>query len=118
MEFHLGMWVDRNRGDWVLKLNKSLNGIKQASENCFDLLKTGLERRYYHQYQIYTCLFYRKYSVILSYVDDCVIVSHKQETTTSFINSLNNCPANYVSIYEGCFIVTTTGNLMVELGWR
>ena len=41
---------------------------------------------------ILTCVFYRKYSVISTYVDDCVIVLHKQETTKSLIESLNNGP--------------------------
>ena len=31
------------------------------------------------------CVFYRKYSVILTYVDDFVIVLHKQEKITSSI---------------------------------
>ena len=34
-----GMEVDGNRGEWVLKLNKSLYGLKQASANLSDLLK-------------------------------------------------------------------------------
>ena len=45
----LGMGVYGNIGEWVLKLNKSLYGLKQASENWFGLLKSGLERRVYHQ---------------------------------------------------------------------
>ena len=48
----------------------------------------------------------------------CVIVSHKQETITSLIESLNNGPEHYVSTYEVSFRVATTGNLMIELGWR
>ena len=44
---------------------------------------------------------YRKDSVILTYIDDCVIVSHKQETITSLIESLNNGPENYVLTDEG-----------------
>ena len=59
-------------------MNKSLHGISQASENWFDLLKTGLESSGYYQSQFDSCLFYRKDSVILTYVDYCVIVSHKQ----------------------------------------
>ena len=35
--------VDGNRGEWVLKLNKSLYVINKSSANWFDLLKTGLE---------------------------------------------------------------------------
>ena len=52
MDLPLGMGVDGNRGEWVLNTNKSLYGIKQASENWFDILKNGLERRGYHQYQV------------------------------------------------------------------
>ena len=48
----------------------------------------------------------------------CVILSHKQETITSLIESLNNGPEHYVSTYEVSFIVATTSNLMIELGWR
>ena len=32
MDIHLGMGVDVNKGEWVLKLNKSLYEIKQASK--------------------------------------------------------------------------------------
>ena len=56
----------------------------QASKwKLLDLLNNGLERRDYHQYKVDNCVFYIKYSVILTYVDDCVLVSHKQKTITS-----------------------------------
>ena len=58
--------------------------------------KTGLERRGYHKSQVDPCVLYRKYSVILTYVDDFGIVSYKQETITSLIESLKNGPENYV----------------------
>ena len=48
--------------------------------------KTGLERRGYHQPQVDPCVFYRKYSVILSYVDDCVIVSQKKRQSYYQLN--------------------------------
>ena len=38
MDISFGMGVDGNRGEWFLKLNKQLYGIKQASENWIDLL--------------------------------------------------------------------------------
>ena len=44
--------VDGNRVEWVIKSNKSLYGLNQASENWFDLIKNGLERRGYHQSQV------------------------------------------------------------------
>ena len=41
------------------------------------------------------CLFYRKYPIILTYVNDYVIVSHKQEKIILSIESLNNGPEIY-----------------------
>ena len=35
MDITLGIGVDGNRGEWVLKLNKSLYGLNQASVNWF-----------------------------------------------------------------------------------
>ena len=85
----------------MLKWNNSLYGIKQAGANWYDLLNNGIERSSYHQYQVDPCVFYRKYSAILTYVDDFVIVSHIQEAITPFIASLNNGPENYVLTDEG-----------------
>ena len=96
VEIFSGMVVDRNIVEWVIKFNKSLHGLKQASSNIFDLLKTGLERRGYHQSQVDPCVFYRNNWVILTSVDDCVIVSHKQETVVLLIESLNNGSEEYV----------------------
>ena len=41
MEIPLGIGVDGNRVEWILKLNKSLYGLKQEIDNWFDLLKTS-----------------------------------------------------------------------------
>ena len=38
MEIPLGMGVDGNRRECVLKLNKYLSGLNQASKNWFDLI--------------------------------------------------------------------------------
>ena len=67
------------------KVKKKIYILKKESANYFDILKNGLERRGYHQSQVYSCVFYRKDSIILTYVDDGVIVSHKQDTITSLI---------------------------------
>ena len=71
----LVMLVDGSRVEWVLKWNKSLIGINKSGENWCDLLNTGLEMIVYHQYQVDPCVFYRKDSVILTYVNYFVIVS-------------------------------------------
>ena len=77
MELPLGMVVDLNRVEWVLKLNKSLYGLKKVIANWFYHLKHGPEIRVCHQSQVDPCAFYRKESVILTYVDYFSIVSHK-----------------------------------------
>ena len=101
MELPLLMKVVVNIVKWVLNLNKILYGIQQASADWFNLLKTGLERRGWHKSQVDPCVFYWKYSFILTYIDDCVIVSHKQETITLLTELLHNGPENYVFIDEG-----------------
>ena len=67
----------------------------------FDLLKYDLERRGYHQSQFDPFAFYRKYSIILTYVYDFVIVSQKQDKITSLIELLNNGTENYVLTDKG-----------------
>ena len=57
--------------------------------------------RCYHQYQVDPCVFYRNQSVILTYVDGFIIVSHKQETIISLIEPLKNGPEKYVLTHEG-----------------
>ena len=97
----LEMRVDGNRGEWVLKLNKSLYVIKKASKYWFDLPGPGLERRGYHQYIVDPCVFYIKDSIILTYVDDFVIFTHTKDTIKSLIKSLNSFPENHVLTDEG-----------------
>ena len=69
----------------MIKFKNSLYGLNQASENLFGLLKTGLERMGYNQYQVDPYVLYRNDLFILTCVYDCVIVSHKQETIISLI---------------------------------
>ena len=101
MDIPLVIGFDRNIVDWVIKLNKSIYGIKQASANWFHLINTGLERTGYHKFQVDNCVFYRKDSVILTYVDDGIIVSYKQEKITSLKESPKNGPENVVLTDEG-----------------
>ena len=57
--------------------------------------------RGYHQYQVESCVFYRTDSVILTYVDNFLLVPQKQEKTTSLIESLKNGTGNDVLTNEG-----------------
>ena len=100
MELPLVIGVEGNRIEWVLNIKTSLYGLKQLSENWFDLLKNGIESRCNHQYQFEPCVLYRKYSYILTYVEIFFKVSHKKETITSLIESLKNGTENYCFTYE------------------
>ena len=41
IELTLGMVFEGNRGKYMIKSNKSLDVLKQASKNWFDILNTG-----------------------------------------------------------------------------
>ena len=62
------MGVERNRGGWILNLNKSLYGLKQAKCKLVWYSKNDLERRGYYQSQVESCVFYIK---IISYFNVC-----------------------------------------------
>ena len=94
------MVVDGNRVELVLNLKYIYLWTQSIKCKLVWSSKTGLERRAYHQFQFDPCVFYRKYSVILTCVDDCVIVSYKKDTITSLIGSLSNGPEDYVLKYE------------------
>ena len=60
--------------------------------NWFDILKTDLEGMSYHKSQVDSCLLYSKEPSILTYINDCVIVSHKKDLIMSLINYFKNGP--------------------------
>jgi hypothetical protein len=59
---------------YVLKLNKSLYGLKQAGYNWFAKLSNGLHNRGFMQSSINSCVFFGHKCIILTYVDDCIII--------------------------------------------
>ena len=73
---------------YVLKLNKNLYGLKQASLNWYDKLRDGLLARDFVPSVIYPC-FYVKYDrMILTYVDDCIIAGRSMKDIDSFVCSM------------------------------
>ena len=82
MELPYGFDVDGRRG-YILKLNKNLYGLKDASRTFWNMLKRGLEARgYQRQSSTDSCVFLGKDSVVLIYVDDCIVIQRKGSTAT------------------------------------
>jgi hypothetical protein len=89
MELPYGMQVPgRKNRDNVLKLKKNLYGLKQAGLNWFEYLKKGLEERDFKQSAVDPCVFYRHDAILLTYVDDCIVLSKKAETVDEIVDSL------------------------------
>jgi hypothetical protein len=86
---------------YVLKLNKSLYGLKQASFNWYEKLKTSLEDRNFKPSEIDPCLYIGNGMIVLTYVDDCIIIGPAMKEIDKFVESLKNGPENFVLTDEG-----------------
>ena len=65
---------------YVLKLKKSLYGLKQASLNWFEKLKQGLKDWVFTPSEIDPCLYLKENMVLLTYINDCIIISPSKES--------------------------------------
>ena len=103
MELPVGFDHEGSKGKYVIKLNKSLYGLKQAAHNWFQLLKSGLEARGYEQQsETDQCVFLGKNSIVLVYVDDCIIFSKKGSgIANKLISSLKDGHENFKFTDEG-----------------
>ena len=82
--------VDENRHKYCLALKSNLYGLKQAGFNWFEKLKCGLQMRGFIPSQIDKCVFYRHDCIVVTYVDDCIIISKQMNTIDNLISSLNH----------------------------
>ena len=108
---------DRNgRKDFILKLNKNLYGLKDVGHKFWNLLRDGLRARGYDQQsETDPCVFIGKECVILTYVDDCIMIQRRGSSAADdLIASLKDGPEK--------FEFTDDGNLEKYLGvdvhWR
>jgi hypothetical protein len=78
MELPVGIVVNSNPDNshaYVLKLKKSLYGLKQASLIWFQKLKQGLVDQGFTPSEIDPCLYLKENIVLLNYVDDFILIS-------------------------------------------
>ena len=65
--------------------------MKQSSANWYAYLKEGLERRgFKEESKADPCVFIKKSMIVLTYVDDCILISDKKEMLALFMTSLKN----------------------------
>jgi hypothetical protein len=103
MYLPIGFQVDTENESkcYILKLNKSLYGLKQASLNLFEKLKQGLIDHGFHLSAINPCLYFKKGMIIIIYVDDCIIVSDSMKDINTYVKFMKDCPEGYVLTDEG-----------------
>ena len=90
-----------SKDEYLISLKSSLYGLKQSSTNWYDFLKKGLERRGFCESKADNCVFMKKGMIILTYVDDCILITNKKETLDQFIHSLANGIKNFEFTDEG-----------------
>ena len=65
--------------EYVIVLEKNLYGTKQAAANWFEMLRDNLIKEGFKQSIIDPCLFVKDDTIIVTYVDDCLIFSDEKE---------------------------------------
>ena len=104
MELPMGIEVsespEKSRA-YVLKLKKSLYGLKQASLNWFEKLKQGLVDRGFTPSEIDPCLYLKEDMVLLTYVDDCIIISPSIKNIDRLVKSMQQGHENFKLTDEG-----------------
>ncbi len=90
---------DRRR--YVLKLNKSLYSLKQAGYNWFEKLRKGLITHNFIQSQVDKCVFIQKDCIVLTYVDDCIILGKDMTIVDAVIFSLKGGNENFDLVNQG-----------------
>jgi hypothetical protein len=79
---------DGDQRRYVLKLNKSLYGLKQAGYNWFEKLCKGLITHTFIQSQVDKCVFFWKDCIVLTFIDDCIILGKDMAIVDAVISLL------------------------------
>ena len=78
----------KDKKDQVIKLIKSLYGLRQAPKSFFDKLSAGLKERGFEQSNLDKCLFMKKDMICVVYVDDTILVGPNASDLNNVIASL------------------------------
>ena len=90
-----------NRGEYIIELKKSLYGLKQAGLNWYEKLKQGLVARGYEPSKVDPCVFISQRVIVLTYVDDCIVMGKSEQDIKGLFKSLNDGDENYDFTDEG-----------------
>ena len=86
---------------YILKLKKSLYGLKQASHNWYEKLNQSLLDQYFTPSKIDSCIFMKYGMILIFYVDDCIILADSEARIDVLIHSLKNGKEKYILTEEG-----------------
>ena len=86
---------------YVLKLKKCLYGLKQVSLNWFKKLNQGLMDQVFTPLDINPCLYLKKNMVLLTNVNDCIIISPSHNSIDRLISSMQSGLENFKLTDEG-----------------
>ncbi len=98
MELPTGMVVSGKADEsqsYTLELRNRLYGLKQASLNWFEKLKQGLVDRGFTPSKINPCLYLKEKIILLTNINDCIIISPSKESIDRLINSMQSGPENF-----------------------
>ena len=99
MELPEGMIPVRDESNclfYILKLNKILYGLKQASHNWYEKLKQCLLDQYLTPSYIDSCIFMKDGMLLLLYVDDCIILAESKAHIDVLILYFKNGKEKYI----------------------
>ena len=96
MELPQGIEITDGKESYVLKLNKNLYGLKQASHNWFVMLSNGLKDRGFTPSEMDPCVFYKEDMIVLVYVDDAVTIAKDIKMIDELITSLKEGNEDFI----------------------
>ena len=96
-----GHTEESSERSFLLKLNTNLYGLKQGSYNWYKKLKKSLVNKGFKPSDIDPCLYIGNGMIILTYVDNCIIVGPSMENINIFVDSMKNGNENFVLTHEG-----------------